>query len=196
MDSNVIIVIVRIHALPAIIKEIVDKHDGKIEVTSKEGKGTHFRITIPQPEKTQIQPHEEKKEAAETKTEEILKKINGINILLAEDNPVNQKIARIILNKSGCNVDKAMDGAKAVEKFLQSPNDFQLIFMDMFMPEMDGLEATKVIREKGFKDIPIIAMTASAKDKDKERCLEAGMNDFITKPIYQEAILNILDKWI
>lgn len=180
----------------SIIKEIVDKHDGKVEVTSKEGKGTHFRITIPQPEKTQIQPHEEKKEAAGTKTEEILRKINGINILLAEDNPVNQKIAKIILNKSGCNVDKAMDGAKAVEKFLESPNDYQVIFMDMFMPEMDGLEATKIIRGKGFKDIPIIAMTASAKDKDKEKCLEAGMNDFITKPIYQEAILNVLDKWI
>jgi CheY-like chemotaxis protein len=93
-------------------------------------------------------------------------------------------------------VDKAVDGVKAVEKFTQSPDKYQVIFMDMFMPEMDGLEAVKVIRGKGFKDIPIIAMTASAKEKDKSKCMEAGMNDFITKPIYQEAILKVLDKWI
>jgi CheY-like chemotaxis protein len=180
----------------SIIKEIVERHDGKIEVTSTVGKGSHFKIIIPQPEKIHLQPHEEEKEAAETKTEEILKKIKGTNILLAEDNPVNQKIATIILTKSGCHVDKALDGAKAVEKLTQSPKKYHVIFMDMFMPEMDGLEATKVIRKKGFKDIPIIAMTARTKEKDKEKCLDAGMDDFITKPIYQEAILNVLDKWI
>ncbi|MCP5053374.1 MAG: response regulator [bacterium] len=176
----------------AIVKEIIEIHDGTVQVSSEVGKGTQFKITIPLPD--EIKPHdfEENEDRAETRNEEILKRIKGLNVLLAEDNPVNQQIAKIILMKSGCTVKKAIDGLEAVERFTGAPDDFQVIFMDMEMPEMNGLEATDVIRKKGFTDIPIIAMTASTRDEDKRKCAEAGMNGFITKPISQGAILEVL----
>ena len=126
------------------------------------------------------------------KNDDILKKIKGLKILLAEDNPVNQQIARIILTKSGCVVKKAMDGLEALEIFSAAPDNFDVIFMDMEMPEMNGLESTDAIRKKGFTDIPIIAMTASTRDEDKKKCMDAGMDGFITKPITQGAILEVL----
>jgi two-component system, sensor histidine kinase and response regulator len=90
----------------------------------------------------------------------------------------------------------ANNGKEAVEKYSESPKDFDLIFMDVQMPEMDGLEATKAIREKGFDTVPIVAMTAHAMKGDREKCLEAGMNDYITKPIKRELVFEVLEKWV
>ncbi len=123
-------------------------------------------------------------------------KKHSLGILLVEDNPVNQKLAKLMLTRAGYKVEVAKNGAVAVDKFINAPQDFDLIFMDIQMPEMDGIEATKVIREKGFSDIPIIALTAHAMKGDKDACLDAGMNDYITKPIKRELVLNILKKWI
>jgi len=120
----------------------------------------------------------------------------SVRILLAEDNPVNQKLAVLILNKAGYKVEVVNNGRKAVETFSGHPENFDLILMDIQMPEMDGLAATKELRAKGFTAIPIIAMTANAMKGDREICLEAGMNDYITKPVKREIIFEIIEKWL
>jgi signal transduction histidine kinase/CheY-like chemotaxis protein len=121
---------------------------------------------------------------------------HSVRILLAEDNPVNQKLAKVMLAKAGYKVEVANNGKEAVEMYTSSPEDFDLIFMDIQMPEMDGIEATKAIREKGFDCIPIVAITAAAMKGDKEICLEAGMDDYITKPIKRQLVFEMLEKWI
>ncbi len=115
-------------------------------------------------------------------------------ILLAEDNPVNQKLARLVLAKAGLEVDVANNGRQAVDRFTADPERYTLILMDIQMPVMDGIEATKSIRAKGFTRVPIVAMTARAMDGDRESCLEAGMNDYITKPIRKERVLEVFEK--
>jgi signal transduction histidine kinase/CheY-like chemotaxis protein len=114
---------------------------------------------------------------------------NAVNILVAEDNVVNQKLAKAMLEKLGHQVTLARTGAEAVEKW--SAGSFDLLFMDIQMPVMDGTEATRQIREKesgGEEHIPIVAMTAYAMSGDRERCIEAGMDDYITKPISSKAV--------
>ena len=132
----------------------------------------------------------------------------SVRILLAEDNPVNQKLTRMMLTKAGYQVEVANNGKEAVEKYTASPKDFDLIFMDVQMPEMDGLEATKEIRKHEEqpatrnsqlatrRHIPIVAMTAHAMKGDREKCIEAGMDDYITKPIKRELVFEVLEKWI
>ncbi|HBF43437.1 MAG TPA: hypothetical protein DDW42_07375, partial [Desulfobacteraceae bacterium] len=146
---------------------------------------------------------------------------HSVRILLAEDNPVNQKLANLMLTKAGYQVEVANNGRETVEKYTKSPGDFDLIFMDIQMPEMDGLEAAEEIRKweeksreqlvvSGEKDsgapvshnsqltthIPIIAMTANAMKGDRKECLEAGMDDYIAKPIKRELVFEILEKWV
>jgi signal transduction histidine kinase/DNA-binding response OmpR family regulator len=120
----------------------------------------------------------------------------SVRILLAEDNPVNQKLAVLILTKAGYKVEVVNNGRKAVEAFSERSADFDLILMDIQMPEMDGLAATKELRAKGFNSIPIVAMTANAMKGDREICLGAGMNDYITKPVKREIIFEIIEKWL
>jgi len=120
---------------------------------------------------------------------------HSVSILLAEDNPDNQALAKLILTKAGYQVDVADNGREAVEKFTAAPDNYDLILMDIQMPEMDGLEATWAIRELGFK-IPIVAMTAHAMKGDREKYIEWGMDDYITKPIKREIVYSILEKWI
>jgi CheY-like chemotaxis protein len=131
---------------------------------------------------------------------------HSVSILLAEDNPVSQKLAKTILTKAGYKVEVADDGKEAVEKYTSSPDGFDLIFMDVQMPEMDGLEATAKIREKELEletrnpqpesRIPIIAMTAAAMKGDREKCLDAGMDDYIPKPIKRQLVFEIIEKWV
>ena len=121
---------------------------------------------------------------------------HSLCVLLVEDNPVNQKLAKLMLTKGGYQVALAGNGREAVEKFTASPNDFDLILMDIQMPEMDGIAATESIRSKGFDTIPIVAMTAHAMKGDREMCLEAGMDDYITKPIRRETVFQMIEKWI
>jgi len=120
---------------------------------------------------------------------------HSISILLAEDNPINQKLAQFMLTKAGYRLKIANNGKEVLEILFSDPHRFDLIFMDVQMPQMDGLEAAKTIREKGFKDIPIIAMTAQSMKGDREKCLEAGMNDYISKPIKREVVFSMVKKW-
>ena len=117
------------------------------------------------------------------------------HILLVEDNPVNQNMAAIMLMKAGYKVDIAENGRVAVD--MVDKKNYDLIFMDIQMPEMDGYEATGVIREKQKdKHTPIIAMTAHAMQGDREKCLEAGMDDYLSKPLNRDELFNTLDRWI
>ena len=119
----------------------------------------------------------------------------GFRILLAEDNPVNQKLAVILLQKAGFSVDAVDDGLQAVEKV--KTGEYSAVLMDLQMPEFDGLEAARRIRAdpQGPQHIPIIAMTADADESDRAACLEAGMDDYISKPIDSKILLAILDRW-
>jgi CheY-like chemotaxis protein len=121
---------------------------------------------------------------------------HSVMILLAEDNPVNQKLAVSMLSKGGYGVEVAQNGIIAIEKFKANPHAFNLIFMDLQMPEMDGYEACRQIRALKLNDVPIIAMTANALRSDRERCLEAGMNDYVAKPIRRETVFKMIKKWI
>jgi two-component system sensor histidine kinase/response regulator len=152
------------------------------------------RILGERDEKTEEEGVMEKELMTQYSVREDMKR--SVSILLAEDNPVNQKLAKAMLTKAGYRVEVANDGKEAVEKFTSSPEDFDLIFMDVMMPDTDGLQATRAIREKGFYTIPIIALTAAAMKGDKERCLEAGMDDYIPKPIKRELVFEIIEKWV
>ena len=121
---------------------------------------------------------------------------HSVRILLAEDNPVNQKLAVMMLGKAGYTVDVAGNGKEAVAMFTKNSKDYDLIFMDVQMPEMDGKAATHTMRRLGFNDIPIVAMTAHAMKGDREMCLEAGMNDYITKPIKREKVFEMIKKFV
>jgi CheY-like chemotaxis protein len=115
-----------------------------------------------------------------------------LEILLAEDNLVNQKLAVRILNKLGYeNIEVAQNGLEATEKL--KARFYEVVLMDMQMPEMDGLEATKVIRQQNSRQPIIIAMTANAMPGDREQCLEVGMNEYLTKPIKLEALMSALE---
>ncbi|MCC6922548.1 MAG: response regulator [Nitrosomonas sp.] len=121
--------------------------------------------------------------------------LNGTHILLIEDNPANQMIARHLLEMVGCRADCADNGQQAMEKIIAAQYD--LVVMDVQMPVMNGYETARRIRSKlKFRRLPIIAMTANATQEDRQRCLDAGMDDFIAKPIYQDQMYLILAKWL
>ncbi|MBF0226793.1 MAG: response regulator [Desulfobacterales bacterium] len=123
------------------------------------------------------------------------KRIKGCRILVAEDNLTNQEIARAVLEGAGVIIEIANNGKEAVE--LVKISDFDAVLMDMQMPEMDGYEATRIIRKDlKFKSLPIIAMTAHAMKGDEEKCLSAGMDGYVTKPINQEILFKTLSKMI
>jgi PAS domain S-box-containing protein len=120
----------------------------------------------------------------------------GMNVLLAEDNLINQEVARGILERWGVNLDIASNGAVAVQMLSSSVARYDAVLMDLQMPVMDGIEATRTIRATGkYKDVPIIAMTASAMTDDKDRCFAAGMNDHVTKPIDVAELFSALLRW-
>ncbi len=121
---------------------------------------------------------------------------HSVRILLVEDNPVNQKLATMMLTRAGYQVEVAENGNEGVEKYVTNPSGYDLIFMDVQMPEMDGLTATRIIRNKGFGSIPIIAMTAHAMKGDRQKCIDAGMVDYVPKPIKRDTVFEILEKWV
>jgi len=121
---------------------------------------------------------------------------HSVNILVVEDNRVNQKLAEMLLTKAGYGVTVVGDGQEALKEYVKAPEAFDLILMDVQMPGMDGIAATKAIRDKGFDSVPIVAMTAHAMKDDRKKCLESGMNDYISKPIKRERVFKVLENWV
>jgi CheY-like chemotaxis protein len=127
-------------------------------------------------------------------------RFHGALVLLAEDNPVNQVVALHMLENLGCQVETVADGREAVEAVLET--GFDLVLMDCQMPEMDGYAATALIREQGRAEggeaasTPIIALTAHAMDGDRDRCLAAGMDDYLAKPFTQDQLSEVLRRWM
>ncbi len=169
-----------------ITKNLVELMGGSLGVSSKIKRGSTFYFTIPF-----IVSHDETARPGEQTTSKMNQKPDqgvrqsekGQSILLVEDKPTNQKMTTLMLEKKGHRVTAAHNGREVLE--ILKSNRFDLIFMDIQMPEMDGFETTAHIRaaEKDIRHIPIIAMTAFATEKDKERCLKAGMDSYISKPI-------------
>ncbi|WP_273430129.1 response regulator [Chitinibacter tainanensis] len=118
------------------------------------------------------------------------------HVLLVEDNPMNQKVGVLMLEKLGCRVDLASDGVQAVRAV--QLHDYDLVLMDCQMPELDGFDATRQIRALGgrYQQLPIVALTANAFAEDREQCFSAGMNDFMTKPVQIEALQTVLIQWV
>jgi CheY-like chemotaxis protein len=112
--------------------------------------------------------------------------------LLVEDNPVNALLAQILLQREGCRVERAASGEEALD--IMAQRSFDLVFMDLGLPGLDGIGTTKVLRQRRITT-PIIALTANAYEEDRRACLHAGMNDFLTKPIEVSALRSKLSQW-
>ncbi len=179
----------------AITKELTRLLGGEIYLKSEIGKGSVFSITIPvklSSTNARAEAVTEPIEAAQSQEPNGVEQICG-KVLIADDNKTSEVLASLLLKKLGFEVTCVPDGREAVDKALAQP--FDLILMDMQMPSVDGFQATKILREKGVTS-PIIAVTAHAMEGDREKCIDAGCNDYIAKPINRERLYEIVGKYI
>ena len=176
----------------SIVKNLIDQMGGTISITSEEGVGSTFVITLPfeialAPSTTQI---------PETLAEP---SVEGLHLLLAEDNDLNAEIAEVLLTDKGSYVTVVENGKQAIETFASNPpGTFDAILMDIMMPVMDGITAAKEIRSMNHPDsrnIPIISMTANAFLEDTQKCLDAGMNAHLTKPLQMEKVVATISQF-
>ncbi len=174
-----------------IVKQLVSKMNGTIDLESEKGVGSTFIVSIPLSITGETVQQELEEEAAA--------ELTGMKILIVEDNVFNMEIANVILTDAGAVTDTAADGKTAAEKFAGSkPGTYDLILMDLMMPVMDGCEATRTIRAMDRPDagtIPIIAMTASTFEEEIKRCRDAGMNAHLAKPLDVHKLLRELSKY-
>ncbi len=183
----------------AIVKELVDCMGGSVAVSSELGEGSQFSCIIPfglQMKKTNFQRRKFSQHDVDQSWElQPRKVINfNLNVLVVEDNEINQKISKTLLEQVGCKVDIAENAAKALTR---SHQQYDLIFMDIGLPDMDGFEATKRIRalEAEGQRTPIVAMTAHVFDHDREKCFEVGMDEVMAKPVMRDVLISVLERW-
>lgn len=175
----------------AITKQLVELHEGKLEVESEPGKGSVFSVSIP------YKKLHSKDSSRQRNVVESLENLNNKKILLVEDNRVNQKVASLTLQKWGMQVSIAENGLEAIKQL--EHQSFDLILMDLQMPEMNGFEATRHIRsnpELMNYRTPIVAMTASAMSTEKSRCFDAGMNGYLSKPFQIDELYSTVVQFI
>lgn len=176
----------------AVTRHLAQLMGGDAGGTSAPGLGSTFWFTVRLERSAAVIGSEEPATAPAVGTESDR---SGVRVLLAEDNEINRQVALAILATQGYEVDTAVNGREAVEKVCGG--DFDLVLMDMRMPEMDGLEATRRIRAvPGMEQLPIVAMTANAFVEDRTACLDAGMNDFVAKPFKAQVLLSCIDGWL
>ena len=176
----------------AIVKNLVDKMNGTIEITSEVNVGSTFIITLPfeiADESEVIKVHKQEEKGS----------IKGLHLLLAEDNELNAEIAGVLFKDEGASIKVAKNGQEAIDEFASNPpGTFDAILMDIMMPLVDGFSATKAIRAMPRADagqIPIIAMTANAFDEDARQCMEAGMNAHLSKPLQMDIVVATIAKY-
>lgn len=177
----------------AIVKSLVEKMGGTISVTSEKGKGSTFTVEMPFVMADRTVTPEEKESVPQ-------ESIAGLHLLLAEDNELNAEIAEMLLSDQGARVTWVKDGKQAVNVFVNNPpGTFDAILLDVMMPVMDGIAATRSIRQLSRPDsktIPILAMTANAFAEDAKKCLEAGMNVHLSKPLEIEKVVAAIGKLV
>lgn len=174
-----------------IVKSLVDRMGGTIEVESEEGKGTRFIMKFYFPVSLENQVREKEKQ----NIPDITEKLEGKRILLAEDNELNAEIAETVLEETGIKVKHVEDGIQCIEELKKMPEKYyDVILMDVQMPNMDGYTATQRIRDldDSRAEIPIIAMTANAYDEDRRKAQEAGMDGFLAKPLDVDEMMRLL----
>jgi signal transduction histidine kinase/CheY-like chemotaxis protein len=179
----------------AITRRLVEIHGGDVRVDSQLGKGSTFCVTLP----CEVAPGSVGNVApAQTETRgEILRPPPAARLLLVEDNLVNQKVVLAILRKKGYHIDVANDGREALSKLTAATPEtaYDLVLMDVQMPVLDGLEATRLIRNEARWDrLPVVAMTAHAMNGDRERCLQSGMNAYISKPVQPAHLIATIER--
>jgi CheY-like chemotaxis protein len=181
----------------SIAKSLVDQMQGTIKCESKRDVGTTFTITIPFAIDVNATEEVERKSEIKNIPENSLQ---GVSVLVVEDNEMNMEIAEFILEELGMKTTEAWNGQEAVEIFSKSePGTYDIILMDMMMPVMNGEEATRSIRKLSRPDaktIPIIAATANAFAEDIEAALSAGMNDHMAKPLDVEPLRKMIIKYV
>ena len=178
-----------------IVKALIDLMGGTIEIEREVGKGTKTTVMIPFEIATQEQILEEQQKEKEFVPEDI----KGKRILVAEDNELNAEIALTVLKEKGLLVERAANGKQCVEMLKEKPADYyDMILMDIQMPEMDGYQATEMIRNLGDSRaaVPIVAMTANAFEEDRQKALDAGMNAHVSKPVDMNVLFRVMAKFI
>jgi CheY-like chemotaxis protein len=160
---------------------------GSISLESTPGKGSKFLVSIPL-RTTNVDIEQQSSEW------QVASVYATLPVLVVEDNRVNQRVATVLVRSLGLEVEVANNGLEGVERC--SSNDYAAVLMDCQMPEMDGYEATRRIRALKRKRVPIIALTAGAASSDRHLALEAGMDDFLTKPVQRAELARVLDRWI
>ncbi|MFM8917302.1 MAG: ATP-binding protein, partial [Bacteroidota bacterium] len=169
-----------------IVKSLVELHRGKLDVQSVPGKGSEFSFEI----SFALTPETEIGFDQEQSKEEGIANLSGLRILLVEDNEHNQILARTYLEKNGASVEIAGNGLVGLEMLRK--NEYSAVLMDIQMPVMDGLQTTELVRNELQINVPIIGCSAHALTSEKERCIDAGMNDYITKPYTEKDLVNAL----